>query len=69
VGIDLNDDGSEGDSFEEEETDVELQEEVESKTSIEDLDRLMMSAIANEDYEIAAEIRDRINRLKGEGQE
>lgn len=69
TGIDLNDDGSECDSFEEEDTDVEEQEEVESKTSIEDLDRLMMSAIANEDYEIAAEIRDRINRLKEEGQE
>jgi protein-arginine kinase activator protein McsA len=34
--------------------------------SIEDLEHMMNDAIANEEYEIAAEIRDRINKLKGE---
>jgi bifunctional DNase/RNase len=34
--------------------------------SIEDLAHMMDNAIANEEYEIAAEIRDRISKLKGE---
>jgi len=45
--------------------DVEFEE---SKTgrlvSIEDLEKMMQEAIVNEEYEIAAEIRDRINTLK-----
>ena len=43
---------------------TEILEQVESKTSIGDLEKLMESAIANEEYEIAAEIRDRISKLK-----
>ena len=34
--------------------------------SIEDLEHMMDNAIANEEYEIAAEIRDRIQTLKDE---
>lgn len=34
--------------------------------SIEDLEQMMSEAINNEEYEIAAEIRDRIQELKGE---
>lgn len=34
--------------------------------SIEDLEHMMNDAIENEEYEIAAEIRDRISKLKGE---
>ena len=34
--------------------------------SIEDLEHMMNDAIENEEYEIAAEIRDRIGKLKGE---
>jgi len=62
AGINLNDDGTEFDELDvEDETEEEV---VESKTSIEDLEKLMESAIANEEYEIAAEIRDRISKLK-----
>jgi len=34
------------------------------KVSIEDLEKIMNEAISNEEYEIAAEIRDRIQKLK-----
>ena len=33
--------------------------------SIEDLEKLMQNAIENEEYEIAAELRDRIAKMKG----
>lgn len=36
------------------------------RVSVEDLEHMMQNAIANEEYEIAAEIRDRISKLKGE---
>lgn len=36
------------------------------RVSVEDLEHMMQNAIANEEYEIAAEIRDRIAKLKGE---
>jgi bifunctional DNase/RNase len=67
AGINLNDDGSstefdDVDGYDDEEEEV----KVESKTSIEDLEKLMESAISNEEYEIAAEIRDRINKLRGQ---
>jgi bifunctional DNase/RNase len=67
AGINLNDDGSstefdDVDGYDDEEAEV----KVESKTSIEDLEKLMESAISNEEYEIAAEIRDRINKLRGQ---
>ena len=48
---------------------VDLDEEVYSKkrtVSIEDLEHMMDNAIANEEYEIAAEIRDRIQTLRDE---
>ena len=69
AGINLNDDGSDVESIEIEDTFEEEEEDVDSKTSVDDLEKLMAGAIANEEYEIAAEIRDRISRLKGEGQE
>lgn len=58
AGINIGDDGEEVEDV------VEEEEIVESKTSIEDLEKLMQSAISNEEYEIAAEIRDRISKLK-----
>ena len=59
AGIRIDDSGAE------EEDDLEEEEaEIESKTSIADLEHLMESAIANEEYEIAAEIRDRISKLR-----
>lgn len=48
---------------------VDLEEEIYPKkrtVSIEDLEHMMDNAIANEEYEIAAEIRDRIQTLKDE---
>ena len=46
-----------------------IKEEVETKrvVSIEDLEHMIEDAINNEEYEIAAEIRDRIEKLKKEG--
>ena len=72
VGIQLNDDGTapETDDFEDEDDfeddfdsyiDNKKQERV---VSVEDLEILMKNAIENEEYEIAAEIRDRIQTLK-----
>ena len=72
VGIQLNDDGTapETDDFEDEDDfeddfdsyiDNKKQERV---VSVEDLEILMQNAIENEEYEIAAEIRDRIQTLK-----
>ena len=51
-------------------SDVEEEEE-EAKpkkrvVSIEDLEHMMNDAIANEEYEIAAELRDRIAKMKGD---
>ncbi len=49
--------------------DFDAAEEAQSKkrtVSIEDLEHMMDNAIANEEYEIAAEIRDRIQKLKDE---
>lgn len=71
AGININDDGSEpANSDEDEDIDLDI-ELVESKpkkrvVSIEDLEKMMEKALENEEYEIAAEIRDRIQELKDE---
>ena len=71
AGININDDGSEPvNSDEDEDIDLDI-ELVESKpkkrvVSIEDLEKMMEKALENEEYEIAAEIRDRIQELKEE---
>lgn len=76
VGVKINDDGS----FSQEDNDddgLEFDEEddfdnfiddgkKERIVSIEDLEILMQNAIENEEYEIAAELRDRIQKLKNE---
>lgn len=72
VGIQLNDDGStpETDDFEDEDDfeddfDSYIDNRKEERVvSVEDLEILMQNAIENEEYEIAAEIRDRIQTLK-----
>ena len=62
AGISINDDGT---SIEEEDDDLEEDGEKEVKhVSVGDLERLMQGALENEEYEIAAEIRDRIQSLK-----
>jgi bifunctional DNase/RNase len=67
-GVYINDDGSNMDSSDVEDID-DYEEEVENKkrvVSIEDLEHMIEDAINNEEYEIAAEIRDRIEKLKKE---
>lgn len=70
AGININDDGSDPENLEDEDIDLDI-ELVESKpkkriVSIEDLEKMMEKALENEEYEIAAEIRDRIQELKDE---
>ena len=64
-GVYINDDGS---TMSEDEMDMEedLEEFRPAKrvVSIEDLEHMMEDALANEEYEIAAELRDRIQMLK-----
>jgi bifunctional DNase/RNase len=80
AGIFMNDDGTEPkdidiESYDAEEDDYDEDDEFNDllmmvdnesprKVSIEDLEKIMNEAIANEEYEIAAEMRDRIQKLK-----
>jgi bifunctional DNase/RNase len=64
AGISINNDGSSFDMGEEDIDDIE--EEPKRVVSIEDLEKMMEGALANEEYEIAAELRDRIQTLKDE---
>ena len=64
AGVLINDDGSPL-SEDEMENDEEVFEEQEEKTtSIENLERMLEHAVANEEYEIAAKVRDRIGEMK-----
>ena len=66
VGIVIADDGSGMSDNSEDEDEGEIYESpAERVVSIEDLEHMMNDAIEDEEYEIAAEIRDRINKLKG----
>lgn len=71
AGILINDDGTPT----EEKTEVEIEEDIEEviedlkpqnrrKVSVEDLEKMMQHALSNEEYEIAAELRDRIKTIK-----
>jgi bifunctional DNase/RNase len=65
VGIVIADDGS-GLSHDLDDEGEIYDSPKEISISIEDLEHMMNDAIENEEYEIAAEIRDRISKLKGE---
>ena len=65
VGIVIADDGS-GLSHDIDDEGEIYDSPKEISISIEDLEHMMNDAIENEEYEIAAEIRDRISKLKGE---
>lgn len=69
AGIIINDDGSPVSDEEMMDVDLDREEEPIARksriVSVEDLEQMMNEAIANEEYEIAAEIRDRIQDLKG----
>lgn len=63
AGVLINDDGtpvSDGEMIE----DLESMEEPERKTSLENLERMLQHAVDSEEYEIAAELRDRIQSVK-----
>ena len=65
----VKEDDDDDDDFDIELVDLDTGEEIYSKkrtVSIEDLEHMMDNAIANEEYEIAAEIRDRIQTLRDE---
>lgn len=79
AGVIINDDGTQPEDIEEDEIydddDDDFDEmfgliadESSSKrvVSVEDLEKMMQEAILNEEYEIAAELRDRIQKLKEE---
>jgi bifunctional DNase/RNase len=65
VGIVIADDGSDLSHDLDDEGEI-YDSPKEISISIEDLEHMMNDAIENEEYEIAAEIRDRISKLKGE---
>lgn len=62
-GIYINDDGTAVEGYEDEEEEIKNSKRV---VSIEDLEHMIEDAIRNEEYEIAAEIRDKIEKLKKE---
>ena len=66
AGIIVNDDGSDVDVDFDVDEYLEDEDEVipERIVSVEDLEKMMNEAIENEEYEIAAELRDRIQELK-----
>jgi len=70
-GVYINDDGTSmmasSESDEDEDYEDEIEEAPKRVVSIEDLEHMIEDAIKNEEYEIAAEIRDRIEKLKKEG--
>jgi len=69
-GVYIDDDGTSLNNSDVDDID-DYEEEIEETTkrvvSIEDLEHMIEDAIRNEEYEIAAEIRDRIEKLKKEG--
>lgn len=68
-GVNISDDGDNINNLEIEDIDdyIEEEEEIPKRVvSIEDLEHMIEDAIGNEEYEIAAEIRDRIEKLKKE---
>lgn len=63
AGVLINDDGTPV-TDEEIADDVEHMPKPERKTSLENLERMLQHAIDNEEYEIAAEVRDRIKAIQ-----
>jgi len=64
-GVNISDDGSMLSQDEDDDDFYEIEEEQPKRVvSIEDLEHMMQDALDNEEYEIAAEIRDRIQMLK-----
>jgi bifunctional DNase/RNase len=67
AGVLINDDGT---ALSDEDMDDEDEVTVEEKTtSIENLEKMLEHAVANEEYEIAAQVRDRIEQMKAKANE
>jgi hypothetical protein len=69
AGIIINDDGTLDSNTEEKEDEIKKEDKIDNIPSkrivtIENLEKMMEAALENEEYEIAAEIRDRITKLK-----
>ena len=62
TGINVSEDGQVEDAEIDEEDEIETPKK--RSVSVEDLEKMMVKALDNEEYEIAAEIRDRIQELK-----
>lgn len=60
AGIEMDDDGQVSD-----EQQVENRKDRKSTISVENLEKMLEKAIENEEYEIASQLRDRINEIKG----
>lgn len=68
AGVLINDDGT---ALADEDMDDEdkVETETERVTSIENLEKMLEHAVANEEYEIAAKVRDRIEQMKAKANE
>ena len=70
VGVNINDDGTSLDSEIDDDNDDDdfdsyIDDGIKERIiSVEDLEKMMSDAIQNEEYEVAAELRDRIQKLK-----
>lgn len=60
AGIEMEDDGTVN-----EDQKIENRKERKSNISVENLEKMLEKAIENEEYEIASQLRDRINEIKG----
>jgi len=65
-GVYINDDGTSMENSDIDDYEEEVEKTPKRVVSIEDLEHMIEDAIGNEEYEIAAEIRDRIEKLKKE---
>jgi len=65
-GVYINDDGTSMENSDIDDYEEEVEKTPKRVVSIEDLEHMIEDAIRNEEYEIAAEIRDRIEKLKKE---
>ena len=68
AGVLINDDGT-ALADEDMDNEDEVETETERVTSIENLEKMLEHAVANEEYEIAAKVRDRIEQMKAKANE
>ena len=69
AGVLINDDGSNLSGDMTDDDDDEEETETERATSIENLEKMLEQAVISEEYEIAAQVRDRIEQMKAKAHE